>query len=347
MGVYDTTQLIEVMQTEKTIPTFWGQFFPRQFNFETESIAFDKISKDYRRMAPFVAPNVQGVVQRQYGYATTDYKPAYIKIKDVIDPNTNFFQRTPGEAIGGGTLSPQQRLDTVVAELTLEQRRRIDNRLEWMQAKAAIEGQLTISGDNYPTTTIDFNRDPTLEVVLTGTAKWDSSAPNPLGDIASLRRKSKSLSGATNHKMIFGIDAAELFIKYITTTGEKLIDKTLSGSNTAISMVIDGFDGVEYMGSVQGSNGASYDCFVYSGKVMNESGVEEDLMSPSDVVGISPMFDGARCFGAIREVLDLYPYTYYPKTYEVEDPSALYLLTQSAPLTVPGKVNATFRLTVK
>lgn len=347
MSVYSTTQLVEVIRTEKTLPTFWGQFYPREIMFETESIAFDKVSKDYRTMAPFVAPTVQGVPQRDQGFSTVEYKPAYIKIKNIVDPNTNFFERTPGEALSVGSLSPQERLNNAIATNLVDHKIKIDNRLEWMMAKALIEGSLTISGDNYPTTTIDFNRDASLEVVLTGTAKWDSSAPNPLADIAALRKQSNSLTGATGHKVIFGSEAASLFIDYITTTGQKLIDKTLTGSNTVISMVIDGFDGVEYMGSVSGSNGATYDCYIYSGKVLNEAGSEEELLSPNDVVGVAPMYSGARCFASIREVLDLKPYKYFPKTYEEQDPSCMYVLTQSAPLTVPGRTNATFRLTVK
>jgi len=347
MTIYDTTQLIEVISTEKTLPKFWDQFYPREFMFETESIAFDKVSKDYRKMAPFVAPNVQGVPQRDQGFTTIEYKPAYIKIKDIVDPNTNFFKRTPGEALMVGSLSPSERVANAISTHLVDHKIKIDNRLEWMMAKALIEGSLTISGDNYPTTTIDFNRDASLEVTLTGTAKWDSSAPNPLADIAALRKQSNYLTGATGHKVIFGSEAATLFIKYLTETNLALINKTLSGSSTTISMVIDGFEGVEYMGSVAGSNGANYDCYVYSGKVMNEAGVEEDLLSPNDVVGVAPMYDGASCFGAIREVMDLKPYKYYPKTYEEKDPSALYVLPQSAPLPVPGRTNATFRLTVK
>ena len=61
MGVFDTSTLLDVQRVQKTPMTFWlDKCFTKQINFETEFIAFDRVNEDYRRMAPFDAPNVQG-----------------------------------------------------------------------------------------------------------------------------------------------------------------------------------------------------------------------------------------------------------------------------------------------
>ena len=99
-GLYTTTKLLEVQRKINSLPAFFLTFFPRQINFEEDEIAFDKVSTNYKRLAPFVAPNVQGRVLRDRGYTTKTFKPAYVKPKHVVDPR-RAIPRMAGEAIGG------------------------------------------------------------------------------------------------------------------------------------------------------------------------------------------------------------------------------------------------------
>lgn len=349
MGPYDLVELLGVLRTLKTLPKFWLQFFPREMTFTTETIAMDQISDDYRRLAPFVAPNVQGRIQKQNGFRTVAYRPAYVKPKDVVDPNVNMFTRTAGESLATGTLTPQQRYAATVAKLLAEQKIKIDNRLEWMACKAIVDGKVTIDGIDYPQVTVDFNRDASLTRVLVGTAKWNSTAARPFDDIRASNRASNDLSGATAHQIIFGSDAWADFVTYIMNneTALRLINNDYRGSNTDVSLFTNGFEGLERVGRVQGSNGAGFDCWVYSAKFINQDGQLENMLDPRKVVGVSSLVDGVQAFGAIRDKkANLQPLKYFPKMWENEDPSAEYLMTQSAPLMVPGQINATWSLQV-
>lgn len=349
MGPFDLVTLLGVLRVTKTLPSFWLQFFPDEMTFQTESIAMDEISEDYRRMAPFVAPNVQGRVQKQRGFQTVSYTPAYVKPKDIVDPNNNFFSRTPGESLTTGSLTPEQRYKATVAKLLVEQRIKIDNRLEWMAAKAIQDGKVTCDGIDYPRVTIDFNRDASLTRVLTGTAKWNSTAAAPLADIKAANRASNDLCGATNHEIIFGSDAFDSFVAWVLANNLKLIDTNYRGSATNLALITNGFDGLEYAGRVQGlAGGAGFDCWIYSAKVTLEDGTQEALLAPNKVLGVSRMVNGVQAFGAIKDKkAGLAPLRYFPKMWEVEDPSVEYIMTQSAPLLVPRVTNATWSLTVQ
>ena len=93
-NVYDTSTLLEVQRHTKTLTPFWLTFFPSQINFETQEIFFDKVDRDYRRLAPLVAPNVQGRAGKILRPARTasDRQPAR------TSPNTyrKTRSRTPG-----------------------------------------------------------------------------------------------------------------------------------------------------------------------------------------------------------------------------------------------------------
>lgn len=348
MGPFDLMELLGVLQTTKMLPKFWLQFFPREMTFSTESIAMDEVSDDYRKLAPFVAPNVQGRVQKQEGFRTVAYRPAYVKPKDIVDPNNNMFTRTPGESLTTGSLTPQQRFEATVAKLLAEQRIKIDNRLEWMAAKAVQDGKVTVDGVDYPSVTIDFNRDAGLTRVLVGTARWNDSAADPFADIKSINKASNDLCGATGFKLIFGTDAWDSFSAYLMANELKLINNDYRGSRTEVSMITDGYEGLEYAGRVQGSNGSGFDCWIYSAKYLDEAGVAQPMLDPTRVIGVSNMVNGVQAFGAIRDKkAGLAPLRYFPKMWDVEDPSVTYLMTQSAPLLVPGHTNASWSIKVQ
>lgn len=347
MGPFDLVELLGVLSTTKMLPKFWLQFFPDEMTFTTESIAMDEISDDFRRLAPFVAPNVQGRVQKQEGFRTVSYRPAYVKPKDIVDPNNNMFVRTPGESLATGTLTPQQRYEATVVRLLASQRVKIDNRLEWMAAKVIQDGRVTIDGVDYPQVTVDFNRDPALTGVLLGTAQWNSTAASPLADIKRMNKTSNGLCGATQHRLVFGTEAWDHFAAWIVDNELKLINNDYRGSRSEISLVTDGYEGLEYVGRIQGSNGAGFECWIYSAMYTDEAGIQQPMLDPNRVIGISTMVNGVQAFGAIRDKkAGLAPLRYFPKMWEVEDPSVEYLMTQSAPLIVPRYANATWSLQV-
>jgi len=349
VDLYSTADVLDVLQYTRQ-PTRWflDRFFTEAINFDTEQIMFDRVFDDNRLMAPFVVPNVQGRVMGMTGYDTVAFKPAYVKPKYVVDPNM-VIPRRPGEAYIEGSLSPQQRKDAVMALLTQKGRDALANRNEWLAAQALQFGQVTISGEDYPTTLVDFRRDAQLTQTLTGGARWSQSTSDPMSDLRLARNRSNILSGARITDYVFGQDAYNKFSNRVNL--RDLMDKRYDGYNaTRITLLTDGYEGVEFVGTIGGLDGQGrMDIWIHTGKLIDPvDNTEKFIFDQNSVMGISgPSVQGKRCFGAIKDFdANLQALEIFAKNWRNQDPSVEYLLFQSAPLMIPKQSNATFNINV-
>lgn len=344
-NIYDTTTLLGVMSRQRVLNPFWLSFFGQQINFDTEDIMFDRVSTDYRRLAPFVAPNVQGRVQGKSGYDSVSFKPAYVKPKDVVDPNM-VIPRMPGEALGTGSMSLAQRRDAAVAEILKQHRTKLINRNEWLAARALIDGQVTIAAPDYPSVTVNFRRHASLSSTLSGAAKWDQSTADPMGDIKDMKMAAYDLSGVKLTRLVFGATAWELFSTRVDL--KELMNVNYGGIDANITRMYDGYEGQEFLGYIQGTNGGGrMECWLDTSKYVDEAGAEQFFLDQSTVVGVGQGIEGVRCFGAIKDFdAQLQPLEVFTKMWRNEDPSVEYILSQSAPLMVPKRPNASFKIKV-
>lgn len=346
VGIYSTAELLEITSNiRQSTPAFWSSFFTRQINFTTEEIFFDKVDADYRKLAPLVVPNVQGKIMRGVQpYTSNSFKPAYVKPKDAVDPN-RVIERRAGEALITGSLSLEQRKDAAVADILRYHDTLLNNRLEWLAAKALIDGAVTLSADEYPTTTIDFQRHATLTYTLSGAALWSAGTATPLTDIRNARINASNRSGAVIRRVVFGGTAWDLFTARVDLKAEQ--DKNFGGKVVEIQRDFDGFEGQEYMGRYGGMfGGNAMELWVDRSKYVDELGNEQFYMPQNAVVGFSDI-EGVRCFGAIKDFdAGLVATERFQKMWRQEDPSAEFILTQSAPLMVPKKPNASFKIIV-
>ncbi|QJI52975.1 major capsid protein [Xanthomonas phage FoX4] len=346
---YDTATLLAVQRKVRNVKPFWLNFFTQVINFDDDNIIFDRVNEDYRRRAPFVAPNVQGKIMADEGYDTMYLRPAYLKPKHAVDIFTP-FRRQAGETPVTGSLSPGARRDAKVAQLLQRQDNMITMTEEYMAASAVISGSVVIEGENYPRTVVNFQRDPSLTVVLSGTARWGQADANPLEDLREARANVNTrTNGGVVRDYIFGREAFDLFMN--DPKVQKLLDKNYRGSETEISAINDGFeDSVEYMGRLTGLPGSSsMRLWVYTGKERGEDGVLRDMMDPLAVVGIAPeAFGGTRCYGAIKDGdADFVALSRFPKNWKQnEDPWQEMVMTQSAPLMVPSDPDGSFMIKV-
>lgn len=357
--MYELATLLEVLRVQHNPNPFWlTQFFTNQINFDTDKIEFDRVNVEYRRLAPFVAPNVQGKVMALEGFDTVSFKPAYVKPKHIVDINLPFVRR-PGEVIGVGSLSPQQRRDAVIADILERHKAMHTMTREWMAAQAVITGKVTVAGENYPSVTVDFKRDATLTVVLAGGAKWDvvpadntaaiAQGKAMLANIYDNRKTSNALCGSTIRDVVFGRDAWSLFSgnSYI----QSLLSNQARGSDANFTRFVDGFDDTsEYLGKLTGpSGGGEVRLWLYNGKYADAAGVLQDVMDTGTIVGVDgAMLQGFQCYGAIKDgAAGFQPLDMFPKNWEDQDPWNEYIMTQSAPLMVPKQPNASFSVKVK
>lgn len=355
MDLYDTATLIGVLNRQQPDPFFFLQFFPREITFTTEKIMFDEIADD-RRLAPFVAPHVEGRVMAKLGFDTKSFKPAYVKPKHDLDVNQQ-FSRTAGESIFTGDLTPQQRYDAAMAENFRVERNMIDRRINWMACRAMAEGAVVVEGEDYPKVTVDFGRDADLTETLAGTARWGESAATPLADLNTKMRLARRLSGGRITDVIMGEGAYERF--YANADVKALLNTQYriggSSADAAILGQSETDAGAELKAVLRGGESASavriytyagwyHDRDPDTGAITEGSYIDEDA-----VIGVGNRMDGVQAFGAIKDpnarlrAMRMFPRIIDKKN---DDPAKEYTLTQSAPLPIPVEPNNTFKLQV-
>ncbi len=337
MDIFDTATLTRVVAylPADTITFLVDRYFTGEQRSTTEEIRFD-VANGKRRIAPFVSPLVQGKIVEELGYTTNLFRPAYVKPKTVFDVNRP-FKRAIGENIGG-TMSPQERLDRAVAATLQDHIEMIQRRLEVMASEIIRTGKVTISGELYPTVVVDFGRHADLTVVLGSGSKWSDTGIKPLDNLDTWAGTILTKSGATPMDVIMGTDVWALF-RSDADVKDQLDrfrgDVTLDVSNRTPV-------GAQFKGVING-----YNLWTYAGTYVDENDATQNLWPAGTVAMVGPQLEGVRAFGAIKdERAGFMPLPYYPTSWLENDPPLRYLMTQSAPLLVPYRANASLSATV-
>ena len=340
MDIFSTNSLNRLVSSLNRPQTaLLTAYFPEIETSDTETISFD-VENTKRRIAPFVSPLREGRLVEDLGYKTNTFTPAYIKDKRVFDPN-KALKRAAGETIGGDR-SPADRLQANLVRATADQVEMLMRRKEVMASEVLRTGKVTISGDGYPTTVVDFGRSASHTVALTTTARWGETGVSPLASIKAWGMTVLKSSGAKVQDVIFDVLAAELFLAD-PAVKEFLNTRPLNVNTDNVTSVNFAELGLSYVGSIGG-----YRFWIYSDWYVDENNTEQPIIPDYTVMMVSDDLDGVQHHGAIRDVKAGLPsMEYFVKSWEVEDPSRRILLMQSAPLIVPYRPDATFAATVR
>lgn len=362
MDLFSTFALNRVIEELPSNPAFLlNMFFPMVESSTEETIMFDHVA-GRRRIAPFVAHNVEGKVVDEIGFETFSFKPAYIKDKRTFDPEKQ-FKRRAGEKIGG-SLTPEQRLAASVSWHLSDQLDIWTRRLEAMAAEALFSGKLTIVGEKYPLKVVDFLRDGRCRVVLTGGDKWSVAGVDPIDDMEEWAQTVYDVSKRKATDFVFTSDVwkvvrnklgekdanghptaaatlmkarFDLNTKNLDDMRAKLGPLVIAGEGARLVALFDEFRVWVYNDSHEEPDPAHPD----------EVGDEVPNLPPGSVLCLSRDVEGCRYFGAIKDLkAGLQARQYFVKSWEVEDPSSKIILGQSAPLLVPYRKNATLAATV-
>ena len=339
-GIYDTAVLNRVVQRLHPLPTFFlDTFFPEVLLSEKEEIYFDVV-ENKPRIAPFVHPLRGGKLVEDLGYSTKSFKPAYIKDKRVHN-QLKAIKRLAGENFNGD-LSMEQRLQIRLREDLQDQRDMLTRRLEVMAAEAIMSGTQTILGDGIDAV-VNFGRDSDLTVTLTSTAKWDdNSKTDQANDLETWSQLLLEKSGAGDCIVVMDVKAWKLLKR--DTNLPKLLDRMYKpGDGTNLNLAPRfRVDGASYKGNI-----GDFEIWVYSHPYVNDAGASVNLMPDNTVILASRnRVEGVRHYGAILDLDNLRASQQFVKSWIEEDPSVRYLLSQSAPLLVPYRTNATMKITV-
>lgn len=342
VSVYSTAYLLGAYGViDRVNPFIWNLAFPSEQVFETEEVYFDKVERA-RRLAPLVSPADVGKAERLRGYAANSIVPGYVKPKHVIEPN-RMLKRRPGERLLG-EMSPDERRDAIILDTLKIQDDQISRREEYMACQLLLSGSLTLTGPNYPSrVAVDLGRPSAHTVTLSGANRWGQSGIDALDNLRTWAATVQKNSGFHPSVVILDPLAANLLIKSPGILQIMQSFRQTTGNVDLGGAVVGGVGReVKYLGDT-----GEFQFYVYQQFYTDDQGNVTQFVPDNTVMMLDPVgCQGTRLYGAIQDVRALRAMPRFPKNWISEDPSAEYLMTQSAPLPVFGWSEATFAATV-
>lgn len=340
-NLYESGTLLGVMDAQAAVPNYWLDLcFNRVVQFTGEYIEFEKISRK-RIIAPLVVPTAQGRPIYSKGSKVTRVRPAYVKPKDAVN-ESEIIGRQPGSLLGNTQPSKQQSFDARVADITAEHRKAIERRWEWMASKAILDGAVTLVDNDYPQVVVDFERNASHTITLTGGDLWDSGTQDILGDLnAWIMMLRDAKHGGPANRLTVGVDAwAAMSADPVI---QEMLDTTVRGTSADLNRGILSGQRVERLGTL----GNGIEVYLYQDYYETASGTAVDFMDPRDVVLTGSSVEGVQCFGAILDhKAQFQALPIFPKMWDENDPPVTFIMSQSAPLMVPVNPDNTLRARV-
>ncbi|EHD21317.1 MULTISPECIES: major capsid protein [Brenneria] len=346
-NIFDTGVLVQVVPNLITSQNWLlDRFFPNVITSDTEFVSID-VDVGLRRMAPFCSPLVEGKLVESRRYQTNTFRPAYVKDKRAPDLRKP-IKRQIGERIGGEYTAGQREQLNLMAEME-DQIDILNRRLEWMAASALVSGTVTIAGDGYETTVVDFGRDSTLTIALSGSDLWptsvDAGSTNtiPSENIEEWQTLVLQKSGAVPTDLVFTNKSWKAFRLDTSIKDNAITFPALSPFGNQIDAGARIQKGAVYKG-----RWGQFDLWVYNDWFIDPvTGIEQPIIPDGAVIMSGADLMGTRAFGAILDPEFNYgPMAYAPKTWVNPDPAQRFLLMQSSPIVIPSRVNAALCATV-
>ncbi|ASD51929.1 major head protein [Pseudomonas phage PspYZU01] len=340
--MYDTQTLLGLYREVEPVSDYFRALgFRSVVNFTDEFIDFQKI-KEGRRLAPLVLPTVQGKPVYNEGTELTRLKAAYVKPKDPISPSRMIKRRATESLFTPNAQTPAQRFNAILGDIIRTHRQTIERREEWMAAQALIFGKMTLQADDYPTRVVDFKRDPAHTVTLAGDARWSTigeanSQANVMKNLNDwIARVRRAKFGGPVNRVTVGVDVIEYMLQDKGVV--KQLDLLTRGTNADLNTGLRDGSYVEYIGKL----GPNVELWVNGEYYEEDDGTQVNYMPRDGVLLSGPAIDGARCFGAILDdQANFAAQAVFSKMWRQEDPSAVFVMSQSAPLPVPVNPNNT------
>jgi hypothetical protein len=335
-GTYYLYRLFQQLVPEPQI--FYSTFFrATPVQSEKEEVHFDHVSGKKTGASPFVHPGLESPTFKNKGFSTSGITPAYIKEKIDLTPDRG-RTRMEGEEYGG-RLTQMQRLEILLARDVKTLQERWVNRLELMAIEAVKHAKLTIKGEGF-NDTIDFGRDKSLNIRLSGDNSWANKA-FPMRSFFEKTQaliSQKSLRQRMPRQMWMSQSSYDLFIQ--NDEVQKILTVFQQSSQLRISIVpgAQSFETLVYKG-----NFGDIDIFVcqaldtYGNPYLGENQV---LFHSGDV-------DGIPFFGAILDLdAGLMAQKVFLKSWDIKSPSVRFVELQSAPVLGVFDQNAAALMTV-
>lgn len=315
-------------------------FFGAAFEFDSAEVYFDRVLDDMRR-APFVAPLAPGKVQQPRGYRMESIVPASLKPKNQIT-GKEVLSRRAGEAIGG-EMSAADREAAIREDYLLKHQERIARTHEWMASSILRTGAVTIVGEDYPATVVNYNRTNTLTKTLTLAARWGESGVSPFDDVDKWMNEVGEAGGSAVDVVIMDRLAWLLFAADPKT--EKALDTTLGQTGAITLGFTPGTPGApQYKGSIGG-----VEFYVYNDIQHDESFNAEKLIPDYTVImGSRGGYAGAKLCGVVQHAENHFAKgEFFAHEWIDSNTGAQWVETITASILGPKRVNASLSATVR
>ncbi len=326
MDIFDTRTMLAAVEQIHAPNTFLlNTFFAAQETFPTKTVDVD-IVKGGRKLAPFVSPRREGKVIERDGFTSSNITPAYIKPK--METNAEqLLKRSPG-LNPYATQTPGERAAIQLGKDLAELNDQITRREEWMAASALGTGKVVIVGDGVDME-VNFQMADTHKIT-TLTDKWGTTNADPIGNLRSWARLVAKDSGRRPTHVILSGSAQDAFMK------SDSVHKLLNTRRVDMGMInpqnLPG--GVVYLGFL---NDPGIDIYAYNEWFIDPTDGElAPMVTDGQIIMGSNQAQNKRLYGAIQDVqaieTGMVEAARFPKTWEEQDPSARWLMLQSASL---------------
>ncbi|EFL53095.1 major capsid protein E [Solidesulfovibrio fructosivorans JJ]] len=289
---------------------------------DTKHVDIDIVRRG-RKMAAFVSPRREGRVVDREGYRTATFTPPYIKEKKVTTAE-HVLTRRPGETIYAKPMTPDQRAGEILGEDMTELRDRILRREAWMAAQLLKTGVVVCQGDGIDVT-IDFGMPSDHKIILSEVDKWTADTSDPSGNLVTWRELIARDSGLVPNVAVLGSDVAAAVRR------NELLMKQLDSRRVTLGQIDPQQlpDGVIYLGQLEAT-----DLYSFSDYYEDDDG-DLQPMVPEDYIFLGSTQSANRRHAGLIEDLDLNAEAevqYFAKSWKNPDPSARFVMVQSAPL---------------
>lgn len=336
---------------------YFRQWFPNQMRSTDEYIDFEKLPISNRKLAPFALPLARGRGVYDDSARAYRFKPAYVILDDVIDPLKPLTYQ-PGidqSRFDMQKITPMQRIELLKIQITAAHVNAWERRLEWLAARALIDGQVTLVGPDYPSTLVNFQRAANHTITLTAGNRFGDSGVSIL-DFFKLcidRMVAAEFGGLPTRVTMSGVvagivqkdaeirDHMDINIK----GGVHMVDRSIlsAGENGEMTYKFGEL-------SVGGASGRKIELWVNDETYQDDAGVQQRYLPTHEILLTSSgsRVMGYECFGRIvdreagYEAIPLFPKNYLTG----DDVKTEHINHKSSPLLVPINPNATLKAAV-
>lgn len=330
---YTTDELIQTLEQVPNIKKFFTKFFGTNKTTLNEKLEV-QVKKGKKRLAPFVAPRIGGVIMERDGFSTYSVTTPKLAPSRVLTID-NILKQTFGEHIKNKK-TPEERADEIFAKDLTDLEEYIANRKEWMARQIILEGNINVIDiEKGVDINIDYNF--TNKDTLVGGAMWSEATSDPIADIKSWRKEILKKSGVNANMCIMGENAFNAFLNH-NTVKEKLNLLNVSLGEIKPQMIDEA---LTFQGKIEG-----IEIYTFDEWILNDEDIEEAMMPIDSVLmvhkNIGEMWHGSVTLLDDSDEFVVYENEIIPQIITDKKASTKELTLYSRPLPVPFDVDSWF-----